>query len=63
MNARDKFLAGENLTDRAKINKWLDHINEQDPILRAEVIDICKVDRGARAYYVKRFTEDCNANP
>lgn len=48
-------------TDRAKINAWLDHINEHDPTCRAEVLESCAKDTDARAYYVKRYTEDCAA--
>lgn len=46
-------------TDRQKITDWLDHINEHDPACREEVLLACKADLECRAYYVKRYTEDC----
>jgi hypothetical protein len=44
-------------TDRAKVNKWLDSIGEVDPYCRAEVLEQCKDDPDARAYYVSRYEE------
>lgn len=44
-------------TDRAKINAWLDSIGETDQFCRDEVLDQCKADKGARAYYVGRYEE------
>ena len=49
----------EGLADREKINLWLDHIQESDPVCRNEVIEHCAKDKEARAYYVKRYIEDC----
>ena len=46
------------MTDRQKVEKWLDHINERDPACREEVLKNCKADLDARAYYVRRYTED-----
>lgn len=48
-------------SDRAKVEKWLDHIQEFDPACREEVLLDCKNNLDARAYYVKRYTEDCPA--
>lgn len=48
-------------TDRQKVELWLDHINEHDPACREEVLANCKADKECRAYFVKRFTEDCPA--
>lgn len=42
-------------TDRARVNAWLDSIGEDDPACRAEVMDACAKDKGARAYYVERI--------
>lgn len=44
-------------SDRQLINDWLDRINEHDPACRAEVLDQCKNDKEARAYYVSRARE------
>lgn len=49
----------QKIDDRAKVNAWLDHINETDEACRAEVLDQCANDKDARAYYVKRYFEDC----
>lgn len=46
-------------TDRQKVNKWLDHINEHDDACRAEVMEQCKNDKEARAFYVQCFERDC----
>lgn len=60
MNARERFLAGSKLTDRQKITAWLAGIrapkDEAD-----EVLELCKADPEARAYYLKRHTQDCTA--
>lgn len=47
------------MTDREKVKFWLDHIGENDPACRDEVLDNCKANKEARAYYVSRFNEDC----
>ena len=39
-------------SDREKVNKWLDSINEFDEDCRAEVLVQCKDDPEAREYYV-----------
>jgi len=44
-------------TDRAKVNSFLDLIQEYDPMLRNEVLEICAKDSTARQYYVGRFAE------
>jgi len=49
-------------SDRAKVNAWLDHINETDLACRAEVLQQCAEDKSAREYYLKRYEEDCNSN-
>lgn len=46
------------LDDRYKVNAWLDHINCTNPQERGEVLEKCKTDPEARAYFVKRWTED-----
>lgn len=46
-------------SDRAKVNAWLDHINETDEACRAEVLEQCAKDKEARVYYVNRYKEDC----
>jgi hypothetical protein len=46
-------------TDRSKINKWLDKINEKDQAIRDEVLDNCAKDIESRKYYVKRYEQDC----
>ena len=46
-------------SDRAKVNAWLDHIQEFDAECRAEVLAQCETDKEARAYYVGRYEEDC----
>ena len=40
--------------DRAKVNSWLDWINERNPEIRADVLDQCAKDPEARAYFVER---------
>lgn len=45
------------MNDRAKINAWLDHIGEDDPACRDEVLEQCAKDKDARAYYVSRYNE------
>ena len=47
------------LTDRQKINIWLDSINETDQATRDEVMEHCRIDREARAFYVQKYDEDC----
>ena len=44
-------------TDRQKVNLWLDHINENDQAIRAEVLENCAKDVECRAYYVSRYME------
>ena len=44
----------DKLTDRQKINNWLDSIGEFDPACREEVMDACAKDKEVRAYYVSR---------
>jgi len=48
------------LTDRQKVEAWLDLIQEFDPAIRAEVLEQCKTDIEARRYYVMRSEEVCN---
>jgi len=52
----------QRVSDRAKVNTWLDHINETDPACRAEVLEQFAKDKSAREYYLKRYEEDCNSN-
>lgn len=56
MNAKE---LKQRVDDRAKVNAWLDHIEEHDKDCRAEVLAQCKEDSSARAYYVQRYNEDC----
>jgi hypothetical protein len=42
-------------SDRAKVNAWLDKIGEHEDACRAEVLEQCKNDPEARAYYVGRY--------
>ena len=44
--------------DRAKVNDWLDRINETDEACRTEVLEQCAKDPEARAYYVARSEEE-----
>lgn len=46
-------------SDRQKVNAWLDHIGEQDPACRNEILENCAKDPEARAYYVGRYEQDC----
>lgn len=46
-------------TDRDKVNKWLDHINETDPSCRNEVLEQCSKDPEARAFYVGLYRTEC----
>jgi hypothetical protein len=55
MNAKD---LKQRVDDRVKINKWLDSINETDEECRAEVLQQCKDDPEARAYYVGLYERD-----
>ena len=45
------------LTDRDKVLAWLNHINETDQAIIDEVIEACRTDPEARAYYVGRSSE------
>ena len=45
-------------SERAKVNAWLDRINETDEACRAEVLERCAKDPEARAYYVARSEEE-----
>jgi len=51
---------------RDLINWWLDHINEQDPECRHEVIHACESNKESRMFYVelakKCLTEYLQAN-
>lgn len=40
-------------TAKELINWWLDHINENDPACRGEVLDACKADPEARKDYIE----------
>ena len=57
MNAKE---FKQKVDDRAKVNAWLDHIQEFDEACRKEVLDQCAKDKEARIYYVDRYKEDCN---
>jgi len=46
------------LSDRAKVEQWLDHILEFDPACRNEILEACRNDPEARRFYVAKF-EDC----
>lgn len=43
--------------DRQRIRAWLDLIEEHDPGIRAEVLDMCQRSDKARAYYLARAAE------
>lgn len=45
------------LTDREKVNLWLDSIGETDEECRKEVLTQCATDKEARMYYVQRHNE------
>lgn len=49
----------QKVSDRAKVNKWLDFIQEFDEACRNEVLEQCAKDTDARRYYVQRYEEDC----
>lgn len=53
----------ENMTDREKVLAWLAYIKETDQRCIDEVIEICKADPEARAYYVSRHDEDVMGAP
>jgi len=46
---------GIGMTDRQKVESWLDFIGEFDQSCRAEVLAHCKESTDARAYYVGRW--------
>lgn len=46
------------LTDREKVLAWLAYIKEDDQRCIGEVIETCKADPEARAYFVSRHDED-----
>lgn len=50
-------------TDRSKVLAWLAHIGEKDQRCIDEVIEQCRTDSNARAYYVKRHNEDVIGAP
>ena len=52
MNAIERL---KDKSDRAKVNLWLDHIQEFDKPTRDEVIEHCSKDVSARAYYVAKY--------
>ena len=45
----------EKMTDRQKVNAWLDHIGCTDEAERAEVLETCSKDMEARKYFVGRY--------
>lgn len=45
------------LADLEKVNAWLDHIGEDDPQCRAEVLENCK-DTDGRDYFLQRYKAD-----
>ncbi len=45
-------------TDRAKVISWLASIGETDQRCIDEVLEHCKKDQEARAYYVSRHDEE-----
>ena len=47
----------EDITDRQKVESWLDSIEENDEAIRAEVLAHCAKDKSAREYYVRRWQE------
>ena len=49
----------QGVSDKAKVEKWLDYIGETDQATRQEVLDNCAKDKGARVYYVDRYNQDC----
>lgn len=54
--SREEFLGSE-MTERQKVLAWLASIGETDQACIDEVIDQCKNDPEARAYYVFRYNE------
>lgn len=44
-------------TDRAKVERFLDYIGENDIECRNEVLSLCSTDISARKYYVSRYEE------
>jgi len=53
---REEFLRKET-PYIAKVNDWLDRINETDEACRDEVLEQCAKNPEARAYYVARSEE------
>ena len=57
MSALSKLKSGG--TDRAKVLEWLKFIGEDDEDCINEVLDRCKTDPEARAFYVSCYERDC----
>ena len=51
------------MTDRRRVLAWLAHIKEDDQRVIDEVIEQCRNDSDARAYYVNRHNEDVMGAP
>lgn len=58
MSKLKNLIAG--LDDRSNVNAWLDHIQCTDQQERGEVLEKCKTDPEARAYFVGRWSQDVN---
>jgi hypothetical protein len=43
--------------EEVAIREWLAYIEETDPEIIAEVVDKCRADTGARAYFLRRAEE------
>ena len=44
-------------SDRQRVERWLNSIGETDQACRDEVLEQCKADLAARAYYVAMYEQ------
>jgi len=58
---RSELLA--ELRDERRILAWLDFIHEFDPLCRSEVMKSCRLNHGAKAYFLNRAKEVPNESP
>lgn len=46
------------VSDRQKVEAWLDHIGEHDKATRDEVFENCAKDKEAKAYFLRRYQQE-----
>lgn len=49
----------KSISDRQKVNAWLNYIQETDQACRDEVLELCAKDKEARAYFIRLYEIDC----